>query len=382
MWLREALKKNPGQIRDVHVDLIIRFAGDGKLGDNNAASAEFRSFLSEVSPEMLERYGDECLTKPFRDSGLALQDIVNEIAARLGFKVEPGRYRGTKSAIGQDGIWSADGHSLVVEVKTTDAYRLPIETLVGYRRALVKSDQIQEDHSSILIVVGREDTGGLEAQIRGSRHAWDVNLISVDALVRLMKIEQELEDPRAKERMRSLLIPRDYTQMDEIVDLVYAALPQAETVEAPNDVSFIDRVAGHLGANLTKQSGITYTDTNAGIAVTCSVSKEYPDPKGARYSFAFHRHHLQSLKAAQRGYAAFGCGSTDRIALFPVEAIEGYLDGMNQTQDKQRSYWPVHIHWEREHWVVRGRDGEDWPDITARMLFGTKREGQPGSPRG
>ena len=29
---------------------------------------------------MLERYADECLTQSFTDSGLALQDIVNEMA--------------------------------------------------------------------------------------------------------------------------------------------------------------------------------------------------------------------------------------------------------------------------------------------------------------
>jgi hypothetical protein len=51
---------------------------------------------------------------------------------------------------------------------------------------LITSGQLKEDQSSILIVVGREDTGDLEAQIRGSRHAWDVRLISVDALLRLM----------------------------------------------------------------------------------------------------------------------------------------------------------------------------------------------------
>jgi len=35
----------------------------------------------------------------------------------------------------------------------------------------------------VLIVVGRQDTGELEAQIRGSRHAWDIRLISAEALL-------------------------------------------------------------------------------------------------------------------------------------------------------------------------------------------------------
>ena len=67
----------------------------------------------------------------------------------------------------------------MVEVTTTDAYRIDLETLAGYRRGLIASGQITEPESSMLIVVGRKDTGDLEAQIRGSRHAWDIRLVSV-----------------------------------------------------------------------------------------------------------------------------------------------------------------------------------------------------------
>ncbi|MDX1563655.1 MAG: putative Ig domain-containing protein, partial [Gammaproteobacteria bacterium] len=45
------------------------------------------------------------LESSFSNSGLALQDIVNEVARRLGFDVEPGRYRGKKGEIGFDGLW-------------------------------------------------------------------------------------------------------------------------------------------------------------------------------------------------------------------------------------------------------------------------------------
>ena len=47
--------------------------------------------------------------------------------------------------------------------------------------------------SSILIVVGRDDTGELEAQVRGSRHAWDIRLISADALVKLVNLKETVE---------------------------------------------------------------------------------------------------------------------------------------------------------------------------------------------
>ena len=48
--------------------------------------------------ELIESYLTQCLQSSFSDSGFALQDIVNEVGHRLGFRVENGRYRGTKSA--------------------------------------------------------------------------------------------------------------------------------------------------------------------------------------------------------------------------------------------------------------------------------------------
>ena len=80
MSLDEIWKESPTQILGKRVDQIIGFAGDGKLGDKNSAPAEFHAFLKRVPVDVLERYADECLTQSFTDSGLALQDIVNEMA--------------------------------------------------------------------------------------------------------------------------------------------------------------------------------------------------------------------------------------------------------------------------------------------------------------
>jgi len=84
------------------------------------------------------------------------------------------------------------------------------------------SGQIDEECSSILIVVGREDTGDLEAQIRGSRYAWDVRFISVDALLRLMFLKEEVDDPATIQRIGNVLIPREFTRLDEISELAAA----------------------------------------------------------------------------------------------------------------------------------------------------------------
>jgi hypothetical protein len=399
MTLVQIWKENPEQIRAKRVDQIIGFAGDGKLGDNNSAPIEFRDFLARVPGELIAKYANDCLENAFKDSGLALQDIVNEIATRLGFKVEAGRYRGTKSDIGHDGIWTApNNHAIVAEVKTTDAYRLPIETVATYRRRLIKAGRITEDQSSILIIVGREDTGELEAQIRGSRYAWDVRLISIDAFLRLMKIRQDLDSPSVEDRIRAVLIPREYTRVDEIIDLVFSTTEEIQDIlevapdeltgeddadpasgekeekEREKPVSFnlacVERIGKFLNVELSKQSRVIFGDFDSGLMITCAVSKEYKNAGGLGYWFAFHQHQLEKLSEAPSAYACFGCGSQDQIAILPLDFVKSQLDGMNQTtREDGRLYWHVQIHSEGERWIMHRRKGFDWPDITSMMLI-------------
>ena len=125
------------------------------MRDGDAASTELRQYLSVVPSSILRRYASDCLESSFTDSGLALQEIVNQIGHRLVFSVEHGRYRGIR-AIGFDGIWSlSDGRSIIVEVKTTDAYRIYLRTLTGYQGALKAAGKLEDQLSSMLIVVGR-----------------------------------------------------------------------------------------------------------------------------------------------------------------------------------------------------------------------------------
>ncbi|MBL9182951.1 MAG: hypothetical protein JNN17_12490 [Verrucomicrobiaceae bacterium] len=104
MPLTELWNSAQQELQEKQVQQIIAFAGDGKLRDGSIASFEFRSFLALVPSKLLARYANECLTDKFDGSGLALQDVINEVGKRLGFKVEQGRYRGIQGEIGFDGL--------------------------------------------------------------------------------------------------------------------------------------------------------------------------------------------------------------------------------------------------------------------------------------
>ena len=232
MSLLDYWKQDKQQIASKNLQQIIGFAGEGYLRDGNSTSKEFRELLNNIPPELIQQYVHNCLEQPFKGSGYALQDIVNEIGSRLGFSAERGLYQGRPGKIGFDGIWRwGNRYAIVVEVKTTDAYRIRIETIADYRNSLVDNGVLSERKSSILMVVGREDTGELEAQIRGSRHAWGIRLISVDSLIRLMLLKQKLDDPAIIRKIYEILVPREFTKLDEIVELVFST---AEDIKRNN----------------------------------------------------------------------------------------------------------------------------------------------------
>lgn len=383
------------QLKDKHVQQIISFAGDGRLLDGGRASDEFRALLAQVPSTFLVRYASECLTDSFPASGLALQDVVNEIGRRLGFEVTHGRYRGTAAHPGFDGVWkSSDGHSLILEVKTTDAYRIDLDTIAGYRRGLIKTAQLTEDHSSVLIVVGRQDTGDLEAQIRGSRHAWDVRLISTEALLRLLSVKEEVEDPQTQKRIHAVLRPREFTRLDQIVDILFSTaedIRQEQVDEAgPADESGVEGehvpkftpVAFHeacvhrleqvLGVSLVKRSRAKFLTPDDSVRVICTVSKEHTRGGSPAYWFAFHPHQGEFLATGSRAYVALGCGSENRLLLIPYQDFAAWLEGMNETSNEDRSYKHVSITRSAERLDLVRRQGWSRIDLTQYLVTGAR----------
>ena len=117
---------------------------------------------------------------------------------------------------------------IVVEVKATDAYRISLDTIAAYGDKLIANSEVFSP-SSILIVVGREDTGELEAQVRGSRHAWDIRLISADALIKVVQLKEDTDAPDTGRKIRSLLAPMEYTRLDQMIDVMFTTAKDVET---------------------------------------------------------------------------------------------------------------------------------------------------------
>lgn len=391
MALLDLWKTSPDQLSDKQIHQLIAFAGGGKLRDGSPCAEELKAFLSMAPSSSLASYAEQCLAESFTDSGLALQDVVNEVGSRLGADVTPGRYRGKSTEIGFDGLWVfPNGQSIVVEVKTTDAYRIDLNVIAGYQKALVDAGRISEDASSILLVVGRQDTGDLEAQIRGSRFAWDVRIISVDALNRLVAIKEEVEDPVIIDRIHSILIPREFTRLDEIANILFSAAEDIKQETASEDeaepggeetkakepkfkpVAFHDacmtRVAKSLGETLLKRSRASYQSADKKIRVNCAVSKEYDSGKHPNYWYAFHPHQQEFLAGGKNSFVVFGCGASKRVLAIPFEEFNTWLDGMWTTEKEDRSYWHVVIDRVGGQYLLRRKKGLDPIKLAHHLL--------------
>jgi hypothetical protein len=390
MELQQLWQNNREVVETKHVRQIIGFFGQGKLQDESETSQEFREFLKQVPSEILRRYADECLTSKFDDSGFTLQDVVNQVGQRLGFQVEYGRYRGTISDVGHDGLWRfPDGHNVVVEVKTTDKFA-SVSRIANYRKKLIVSKAVDEDRSSILIVVGREDTGDLEAQIRGSRHAWDIRLISVDALLRLLSLKEAVDDPKTIQRICAILIPREFTRVDEIIDVVFSAAEEAKSeetlVEVDDEIeyvenqlpqatrpeSFHDTCIEFFSLNkkiiLTKRSRTTYMSPDNNIKVVCLVSKAHVRQNNIWYWFGFHPHQKEFLESSLECFLVLGCESKSRVLVIPFADLKKWLDDLWTTELDDRMYWHIRLQQQGTKLLLNRRKGIGVLDITPYLL--------------
>ncbi|MAF68895.1 MAG: hypothetical protein CMH25_06080 [Micavibrio sp.] len=332
MALIQLWDQNPDIILKYNIKQIVSSAGDGVLKDNSECAKELKHFLSNAPTEKLFEHIEFCISNSFDKSGYVLQDIINELGSRLDYEVESGLYQGRSGQIGFDGIWeSPNGHAIVLEIKTTDAYRINLDTVAQYRNKLIESGRISKN-SSILIVVGRNDTGDLEAQIRGSRHAWDVRIISTEALIKLLELKIKSDEDETTEKIRNLLIPFEYTRLDNIIDVIFttakdvenaddeeqavktanAAYVQSESVQNHTPREILERVRLKALEALGKRQETTFIahkrsqfwSADKSTRVVCPVSKKY---ETGHYWYAFHPRQQKFLEEGNNSFFMLGC---------------------------------------------------------------------------
>jgi hypothetical protein len=341
--LTTLLETAPQQAYALKIQQVVTLCDDGKLRDDTECERQFRKFLETAPSDQLSLYAAECLSSPFTNSGLVLQDVINELGRRLDYRVENGLYQGRVNQIGYDGIWSDPHAAIIVEVKTTDAYRISLDTVIGYRDRLIGEGRVPKD-SSVLIIVGREDTGDLEAQVRGSKHAWSIRLISVEALTKLVAIKERTEDPTIR-KIHDLLVPFEYTKLDQIIDVVFDVSEDATAIQQTSAPASVDEIASgsiipalesaevsdpievtrqrivtaisHKYRPIVKKSGALYWTTDKQLRVAIGVSSHY-ESRSWPYWYAYHPQWDAFLKDGTTGFYVLGCTDLDVAFAIPL----------------------------------------------------------------
>lgn len=382
MFILEMANLNPSAIATKTVEQIVAMCGDGKLRDGSDCCREFRAFLAAQPNERIAGYARYCLDSKFESSGYVLQDCVNEIGRRLGYSVTDGRYAGIRNANGFDGLWSDSRTSILIEVKTTDAYRINLDVVTGYAERLISDGSAKSGALSTLVVVGRQDTGDLEAQVRGSRHAWSVRLISVDALTKLMFVREGVDTPGVIEKVRRILAPFEYTRVDNIVELVFEAqqetegklAAQVDIEDDPRDIAaeFADPSKGSFEftprneleakrraivdaffapKNETAIKKTVATFEGNGTRAVCAVSKRYKRDYQP-YWYALHPQWVDYLRGGRDGYFILGCMDRSEAYAIPISRLEPLLPELNRTELPNRHYWHVNLGWDDQSLVI------------------------------
>ncbi len=367
MSLLELAETNPRAFEGYNIQQVVAICGDGQLLDGSKCSQELRRYLSLQNPLKLAEYARYCLDHSFAKSGAVLQDILNETGRRLGFTVIGGRYSGTPGKIGFDGLWTEGNASLIVEAKTTDTYRINLDKVVEYA-SRARSAGLALAEPNVLLIVGREDTGDLEAQIRGSRHAWQVRLVSVESLIKLMFVREEVSEQIFTQRLRRILFPFEYTRVDNIIDLVFETQREIEDkiVEAdvvvdvgePDDGrigtwqftptgeldakrnALLERFYANRGLKYRRVSRGKYLDDAMNLRVACTISKRY-EREYQPYWYAFHPAWLEFLEEGAEGFLILGCMDRGEGYAIPRDLIKSKLDSLNKTDKDGRFYWHI-----------------------------------------
>jgi len=227
-----------------------------------------------------------------------------------------------------------------------------------------------EENASILIVVGREDTGALEAQIRGSRHAWDIRLISVERLLKVLQVSEKSEDPSTLRQIRQLLRPFEYTKVDRIIDVLFEAAADVETQQQieqakPDDAQpenasdssnyadleakrrqTVEAFAALRSKELVKRSRTMFWSADKQFRVCCAVSKRYAGNRGSRlYWYAFLPKWYEFLCEGTDSYLILACMDRDEAFALSRSVLDRYKDdfGLTERPDGAR-YWHIELY--------------------------------------
>lgn len=386
------------QLKDKHILQIISFAGSGKLRHNSTVK-ELRGYFACVPSPLLSRYLFETIREPFDSDAIVLSELVNEIGRRLGFQVTFFLKKRTTTQVNYIGLWKMnDNTSIITAIQRNNLPSINPVALLTFKKELEQQKVIDYRQSSILIITAPGDTTNLEQRLRRSNFATEFRLISMEALLKLMRLKEDLEDPLVLQQLLELLTPHDYLRVDGLIDLLLSVITDIPAENTPEIFMFddgvdeeekdetvkkkeskpkipdelrnacVERLGEHLQQTFVKESRVIYTSPDRTKKIVCLIaSLSVGSGRFPYFWFGIRPKQKEAIEKAEQGYLALVCGSEELILLIPYNVFSNWLEGMNISGFAEEiNHWHVVIYKEPDK--MRLKTGRLDVDLTQYVL--------------
>jgi hypothetical protein len=209
-----------------------------------------------------------------------------------------------------------------------------------------------------------------------------------------MLLKESVDDPRIIDRICNILIPREFTRLDEIVEIVFFTTEEAkqsppfeEVIEddsletepkaAARPAAFheacIERFSRQHKVKLIRRSRASFSTSDGSFAVICAVSKAHHIRNQTSYWFAFHPYYKDFLEKSPNSFLVLGCGSGDYVLEIPYNELLSWLDDLWTTEMEDRMYWHIRLRFERNQFYLDRKKDRGRLNIT-RFLNPTEKK--------
>lgn len=186
-----------------------------------------------------------------------------------------------------------------------------------------------------------------------------------------MSLKQEADAAETGMKIRSLLVPKEYTRLDAMIDVMFttakdvegsadADLDEEQEPTAEGKIKGVwqftkfsllqakrDAILAAFGkredANLIKKTRALYWNPSKNVRVACTISKRYRKSHSVPYWYAYHPNWDEFLRDGARSYLILGCMDRDLAFAIPRDIIKSHLDDLNTTESDGAVYWHIHL---------------------------------------
>ncbi|MGD0076348.1 MAG: hypothetical protein ABSD31_18735, partial [Candidatus Binataceae bacterium] len=167
-----------------------------------------------------------------------------------------------------------------------------------------------------------------------------------------------------------ILIPFEYTRVDNIVDLVFetqqetdqkaqtnADLESEDAAESANQeqgayeftprdkldekrLKIVHAFFKLKNATPVQRTRTNFSDSMNQVGATCAISKRYKRDYQP-YWYALHPKWLVFMRSVSDGFFVLGCMDRNEAYALPIAFIEQNLEAMNTTEKGDKKYWHV-----------------------------------------